>query len=78
MARFHNLDAEAQRTRKDRSFLVPVDEIRQKGYDLSINKYKEIEREQVVYEPSEVIFNRISTLEEEIQSAINDFRTIFM
>ena len=76
--RFHNLDAEADRTRKDKSFLVPVEEIREKGYDLSINKYKEIEREKVVYESSDVIFGRIASLESEIMNAINDFQTKFM
>ena len=78
IARFHNLDADAERTRKEQSFLVPVEEIREKGYDLSINKYKEIEREQVVYEPSEVIFSRIVSLQEEINAALNDFQTKFM
>ena len=78
VARFHNLDGEAERTRKDKSFLVPVEEIREKGYDLSINKYKEIEREQVVYEASDVILSRISALEEEIVAALTDFRTKFM
>lgn len=78
VARFHNLDAEAERTRKDKSFFVPVEEIREKGYDLSINKYKEIEREKVVYESSDVIFGRIASLESEIMDAINDFQTKFM
>ena len=57
---------------------MPVEEIREKGYDLSINKYKEIEREKVEYEPSEVIMERISALEDEINAAINDFKTKFM
>jgi type I restriction enzyme M protein len=74
ITRFRNLDAETERTRKDRSFLVPVEEIREKGYDLSINKYKEIEREKVVYEASDVIFGRISSLEEEILSAMEEFK----
>ena len=74
IARFHNLEAEASRTRKEQSFLVPVEEIREKGYDLSINKYKEIEREKVVYEASDVIFGRISSLEEEILSAMEEFK----
>ena len=78
VARFHNLEGEAERTRKEQSFLVPVEEIREKGYDLSINKYKEIEREKVVYESSDVIFGRIASLESEIMNAINDFRTKFM
>ena len=76
--RFHNLAGEEGRTRKEQSFLVPVEEIREKGYDLSINKYKEVEREKVEYESSEVILGRIASLEEEIMSALNDFRTKFM
>lgn len=70
VARFHNLEAEANRSRKDQSFLVTVDEIREKGYDLSMNKYKEIEREVVVYDAPEVIMSRIEKLESEIQSAL--------
>ena len=70
--RFHNLDAEAARSRKDQSFLVPVAEIREKDYDLSINKYKEVEREQVVYDAPEVIMQRLAQLEREIQAAFQD------
>ena len=78
VARFHNLEAEAQRTRKDKSFFVPVDEIRQNDYVLSINKYKEVEREKVEYDSTEVIQGRIEALESEIAAAINEFRTKFM
>ena len=78
IARFHNLEGEAERTRKEKSFFVPVEEIREKGYDLSINKYKEIEREKVEYDASDVILARIKSLEEEIVSALNDFQTKFM
>ncbi|MBQ2371042.1 MAG: SAM-dependent DNA methyltransferase [Muribaculaceae bacterium] len=78
IARFHNLEAEESRTRKEQSFLVPVEEIREKGYDLSINKYKEIEREVVVYEAPEVIMERIAALETEISEALNEFRNKFM
>lgn len=45
VARFHNQQAEESRSRKEQSFLVPVEEIRNNDYDLSINKYKEVERE---------------------------------
>ena len=74
VARFHNLDAEADRSRKEKSFLVPVEEIREKGYDLSINKYKEIEREVVVYDAPDVIMERIEALETEIQQAIVELK----
>ena len=74
IARFHDLASEEERTRKEQSFLVPVEEIREKGYDLSINKYKEVEREVVVYDAPEVIMGRIEQLENEIQSALNELR----
>ncbi len=74
ISRFHNLTEEENRTRKNQSFLVPVEEIREKGYDLSINKYKEVERERIVYEKSDVILRRIEELESEIQKAMCELR----
>ena len=76
--RFHHLECEEERTRKEQSFLVPVDEIREKDYDLSMNKYKEVEREVVVYDKPEVIFNRIAKLEDEIGEALKEFREKFL
>lgn len=78
VARFHNLAGEADRTRKEQSFLVPVEEIREKGYDLSINKYKEVEREVVTYDAPEVIMERIVNLEIQINDALNEFRAKYM
>ena len=78
VARVHNLEGEAERTRKEQSFLVPVEEIREKGYDLSINKYKEVEREVVTYDAPEVILERITNLETQITDALNEFRSKFM
>lgn len=74
IARFKNLEAEADRTRKEQSFLVPVDEIRANDYDLSINKYKEVERVKVEYEKPEVVLGRIEVLQREINEAIKEFR----
>lgn len=78
VARFHNLAGEAERTRKEQSFLVPVEEIREKGYDLSMNKYKEVEREVVTYDAPEVIMERIVNLETQINDALNEFRAKYM
>ncbi len=53
--RFNSLAAEADRKRTEQSFLVDVKEIVDNDYDLSINKYKEIEYEEVEYaHPSEI------------------------
>lgn len=63
VARYHNLKAEESRSRKEQSFFVSVEEIRENNYDLSINKYKEIERERVEYEPVKDILTRLEKTE---------------
>ena len=78
IARFRNLEAEESRSRKDQSFLVPIDEIRNNDYVLSINKYKEVEREKVVYDAPEVILGRIEQLQSEITEALTVFRKNYM
>jgi len=55
--RYKNLDNETDRKRTDRSFLVPKDEIVEQNYDLSINRYKEIEYEEVEYDDPKTIIN---------------------
>ncbi|GCD12771.1 class I SAM-dependent DNA methyltransferase [Clostridium tagluense] len=70
--RFSNLDKEAYRKRTEQSFFVPVEEIRDNGYDLSINKYKEIEYEEVVYDAPSVILEKIKDLEEEIVEGLQE------
>ena len=65
--RFHNLEKEADRARTEKSFFVPKDEIIKNDYDLSINKYKEIEYVPVEYPPTEEILEEINKLESEIQ-----------
>ena len=41
--RFRHRDEETDRKRTEKSFIVPKEEIVENDYDLSINKYKEIE-----------------------------------
>ena len=70
--RFENLDKEVERKRTEQSFFVDVEEIRENGYDLSINKYKEIEYEEVVYDEPGVILGRIRKLEDEIAKGLEE------
>jgi type I restriction enzyme M protein len=65
VTRFQNLKAEAQRSRTDKSFMVPVKEIQGNKYDLSINRYKEVVYEEKVYEKPAVIIEQIETLDKE-------------
>jgi type I restriction enzyme M protein len=65
IARFQDLKAETKRTRTDKSFLVPVKEIQDNKYDLSINRYKEVVYEEKVYEKPSIIIEQIETLDQE-------------
>lgn len=65
VARFANLKAEAKRTRTDKSFMVPVKEIQDNKYDLSINRYKEVVHEEKAYEKPETIISQIEELDSE-------------
>lgn len=64
--RFHNREKESERTRTDKSFFVPKQEIVDNEYDLSINKYKKIEYTAIEYPPTEEIMKKLFELEEQI------------
>ena len=66
LMRWQNRDAEKDRKRTDQSFFVPKAEIIGNDYDLSINRYKEVEYEAVDYDPPKVILKRLARLEAEI------------
>lgn len=74
--RFNNLDGEVDRKRNEQSFLVDVEEIRENEYELSINKYKRIEYQELVYDKTEIIIERIKRLEEEIQLGIEELEVM--
>lgn len=76
VARFNKLETEKERKRTEQSFFVRVDEIRNNGYDLSINKYKEIEYEAVAYEKPEVILSSIKKLEDDIIGGISELEEL--
>ena len=65
LARFKNLDGEKDRARNEQSFFVDKEEIVKNGYDLTINKYKEVEYEQVEYPPTSEIIAEIKKLDKE-------------
>ena len=74
IARFHNREAEKERKRTEQSFFVPVEEIRENDYDLSINRYKEIEYEEVQYEAPSVILEKVEALEKEIMQGLQELK----
>ncbi len=76
ISRFHNLDAELSRSRKDQSFFVPVEEIRANDYDLTFNKYKEVERKVVEYDAPETILAHIDELQQQIAEGLTNLKSI--
>ena len=74
--RFSNLENENERKRTEKSFFVSKEEIVENDYDLSINKYKEIEYEEIVYEKPEVIIGKIKELEKEITLGLEELEKL--
>ena len=60
--------------KKLQAFAVSKDEIAENKCDLSINRYKEVEYEEVEYEPPVVILDQLEALEADIQSDLKELR----
>lgn len=76
IARFNNLEAEKDRKRTEQSFFVSKQEIVDNDYDLSINKYKEIEYVPVEYPPTSEIMANLRSLENEIKTAMDELEAM--
>ncbi|MBY0054869.1 class I SAM-dependent DNA methyltransferase [Brevibacillus agri] len=74
LARFHNLQGEADRKPTEQSFLVDKSAIEENGYDLSINRYKEVVYEKVEYDVPEVIMGRLDKLNLDIATKMEELR----
>jgi type I restriction enzyme M protein len=61
--RWRNLKAEEKRKRTDKSFFVPVDEIRKNSYDLSVSRYKEVVHYEKTYDNPKLIISKIKELD---------------
>lgn len=70
--RFNNLKGEKERKRTEKSFLVPKEEIIKNGYDLTINKYREVEREVIVHRSTEEIFKDIEASKKKETEALGE------
>ena len=76
VTRYGNLETEADRKRTEQSFFVPVQEIKDNEYDLSINKYKEIEYVPVEYPPTSEIMANIRSIEAEIAKEMDELEKL--
>ncbi len=67
---------EKDRPRTAQSFSVPKADIAEKGYDLSLNRYKEVEHEQVEHRAPKEILADLWQLEEEIQRGMRELEAM--
>lgn len=74
IARWRTRDEEQDLDRTAKSFFVGREEIVENGYDLSINRYKQVKHEVVAWERPGVILERLMGLEEEIREGLVELR----
>lgn len=74
--RFKNLEKEADRKRTEKSFMVSKQEIVDNGYDLSINKYKEVEYVPVEYPSTLEIMTKLRELEMQIGEEMEELERL--
>lgn len=60
--------------KKAKAFTVTREEIAENKYDLSINRYKEVEYEEITYDPPHVILDQLEALETEIMADLRELR----
>ena len=64
--------AERERPRTAQSFAVPKADIAAQGYDLSLNRYKEVVHEEIEHRPPQEILAELAKIEEEIQQGMRE------
>lgn len=74
--RWKNRAAEKGRLRAAQSFTVPKSEIAATGYDLSINRYKEVVYEQVKLSSPKVILRELKEIEKTIQKEVAELEVM--
>ncbi|EIC07420.1 N-6 DNA methylase [Microbacterium laevaniformans OR221] len=76
LARWRNRDAEKNRARTDPSFFVPKADIVAQGYDLSLNRYKEVVHEEVEHRAPLDIIADIEKLDAEIAADLAELKAM--
>ena len=76
LARWENLEAEKERARTEKSFMVPKEEIEKNEYDFSFNKYTETVYERKEYPPTSEILADLAELNKEIASGLKELEAM--
>lgn len=70
LERWRGRDPKKDTDRTAKAFFVPAGEIREKSYDLSLNRYQEKVYEEMKYDPPKVTLQKMQRIEEEIQNQL--------
>ncbi|HVS06352.1 MAG TPA: class I SAM-dependent DNA methyltransferase [Candidatus Dormibacteraeota bacterium] len=77
VARWRKRDStEVERTRAEQSFCVAKAQIALQGYDLSVNRYREVIPEEVKHRPPNEIIAELQELEGEIQAGLSELEAM--
>ena len=76
--RFKNRKDEEARERTEQSFFVPMQEIVDNDYDLSINKYKKVEYVPVEYPPTSELLADLKSLQAEISKGLEELEDLLI
>jgi len=76
LKRWKERDPKIDVDRSRKAFFVTKDEIAANGYDLSINRYKEVEYEEIAYDPPKVILQKLRSLENEIKADLDELEKL--
>ena len=74
--RWRKRNAKNDSDRTAKHFMVPVDEIEAKDFDLSINRYKEAKHEEVEYDPPKKVIARLRKIEDEIAKELSELEAM--
>ncbi|RKT89292.1 type I restriction enzyme M protein [Saccharopolyspora antimicrobica] len=75
LARWHRrTGSERERAHSEQSFCVSKEEIAARGYDLSINRYKEIVHDEAEHRAPEEILDELARIESEIQQGMSELK----
>ena len=76
LQRWDNLEAESDRSRTDKSFLVSRQEIVDSDYDFSFNKYTETVHERIEYPPTEEMLADLEEINANIAKGLSELKSM--
>ena len=76
VAKWRHRDPQQGSNRNANHFFVPAQEIRDRNYDLSFNRYSDVKHDEAVYEEPKIILHKLKELEDKIQLGIAELESI--